>query len=192
MFDGLVVGAAAAFGIVLSLCQGVATAATGPEVKQVGPEVQQVGLIKRVEGVAMLTQGADYVEALSGMQLYDLDRIMVLDESSAELELAGGCTYEMQGARMVTLQAGDTCETVAARLAEDLEARSQLGREPVAAAPDDTAGLLLGPNAGLGILAGAALVGAGAALGNATDSDDRRSIPITGGSDRCPCPISPE
>jgi hypothetical protein len=101
------------FGAVAALAVTVAGAAI--VIESASPDTNTLGFVKQVEGSAILSQGAKYVDATSGMKLYDLDRVMVLEDSSAALELADGCVYEVQASQMLTVQAADTCETLAAR-----------------------------------------------------------------------------
>jgi hypothetical protein len=136
----------------------------------------------------MLSQGATYVDALSGMKLYDLDRIMVLEDSSAALQLADGCVYEVKASQMLTVQAGDTCETLAARANAQPDmtqvergATSQLAPASAAAAAAPAGGVALGAGlagttTGVVILGGLGSVGIVAALADGTGSDDRPQV----------------
>jgi hypothetical protein len=140
-----------------------------------------------------LSQGADYVDAASGMKLYDLDRIMVLEDSSAALELTDGCVYEMQASQMLTLQSGDTCETLAARASPQVDmtqiersATSQI-RPAAAAAAAPAEGFVLLGGSGTGTLLGMtpataavasiAAIGTVIALANGTGGDNRIETP---------------
>lgn len=162
---------------VLLACTVVAAESTS-EAKPVG--AKPIGMVKQVEGSAMLSQGADYVDAVSGMKFYDLDRVMVLEDSTAALELTDGCVYEVEASQMLTVKAGDTCETLAERanMAQlERDATSQLGRSTAAAAAPGSGGaFFVGADPGLGILAGLSGVGMIASLANGTGSDDRKPL----------------
>jgi len=103
----------ACFSAVAALAFAAAGAAIGME--NASPGGAPLGVVKLVEGSAMLSQGANYVDATTGMKLYGLDRIMVLEDSSVVLELADGCVYELQASQMLRVQATDSCATLAAR-----------------------------------------------------------------------------
>jgi hypothetical protein len=70
---------------------------------------ESVGEIKLVDGSALVSQGSQYVVASAGMQLHELDRIMVMEDSSAVLAFADGCEYRMAGSEMVTLTGQSVC-----------------------------------------------------------------------------------
>ena len=103
----------ACFSAVAALAFAAAGAAIGME--NASPGGAPIGVVKLVEGSAMMSQGANYVDATTGMKLYGLDRIMVLEDSSVVLELADGCVYELQASQMLRVQATDSCATLAAR-----------------------------------------------------------------------------
>lgn len=103
----------ACFSAVAALAFAAAGAAIGME--NASPGGAPIGVVKLVEGSAMMSQGANYVDATTGMKLYGLDRIMVLEDSSVVLELANGCVYELQASQMLRVQATDSCATLAAR-----------------------------------------------------------------------------
>jgi len=103
----------ACFSAVAALAFAAAGAAIGME--NASPGGAPLGVVKLVEGSAMMSQGANYVDATTGMKLYGLDRIMVLEDSSVVLELANGCVYELQASQMLRVQATDSCATLAAR-----------------------------------------------------------------------------
>ena len=143
----------------------------------------QVAVVKQVEGTAMVSQEADYVDASQGMKLLDLDRILVLEDSTATLQMADGCLHRIVGARMLTLQAGDTCDSLAADTGPgDLErtAQSQAAESsPTAAAPRRRAAAVpffagaenasfLGMSPDTAIFSGVAAAGMGVALSQGT------------------------
>ncbi|MGB5832578.1 MAG: hypothetical protein WBG92_11390 [Thiohalocapsa sp.] len=142
----------------------------------------------------MLSRGADYVDARGGMKLYDLDRIIVLEDSNAVLAMADDCIYRVKGAQMLSLQTGDTCDTVAARVdSATLErgATSQLGGGGGAAAGTSIGGV----STGTAILGAGAVAGGAWAVSNGNGSDDNRRATAQRqqlvGDDDTP-PLSPE
>ncbi|MCF7985239.1 MAG: hypothetical protein K9L70_12610 [Thiohalocapsa sp.] len=141
---------------------------------------QPVGEIKRVEGSAMISQGAQYVAAREGMQLHELDRILVLEDSSALLQFADGCTHNMSAQELLTVGPRSTCATPEPVGVQDIEpvgaqdiertAVSQLeaGAGGATFAGSTTAGLIP-----LGI---GAAGGFGWALSEGVGSDDRDPV----------------
>jgi hypothetical protein len=162
---------AAVAGIILSGGLGAASAAEPP-----------IGHIEKLQGSALISQGAQYVPAHAGMDLRKLDRIIVMDDSSATLSFADGCVYEMGEQDLVTLTGESACkpdpasdlltnatsgETGTAQTAEALEqaATGQLG------AGAGAAGGLAGGNIGLAVIGVAA---AGGVIYAATNDDPDR------------------
>jgi hypothetical protein len=125
---------------------------------------QPVGEIKRIEGSAMISQGAQYVTAREGMQLHELDRILVLEDSTALLHFADGCTHNMSEQELLTLGPQSTCVQPEPADAKAIE-RSAISQLEAGEDDDDRAGALMVGGAGAG--GAAAIGGGGAALGGA-------------------------
>jgi hypothetical protein len=68
-----------------------------------------IGEIKRIDGVAMVSHGEQFVTAQSGMKLQELDRLMVLEQSEAILEFQDGCRHVVQENEFLTIGSGSTC-----------------------------------------------------------------------------------
>jgi hypothetical protein len=81
----------------LTLGFGVATAAN------------PVGDIARINGVAIVSQGAQYVKAHEGMPLYPGNRFMVMDGGSAVVAFTDGCHHSVGDNEILTIGATSTC-----------------------------------------------------------------------------------
>ena len=90
---------------------GVATACAACLFSVGAQAADSVGEIRLVNGSALVSQGAQYVPASEGMQLHELDRIMVMEDSSAVLAFADGCEYTMASSEMITLTGQSVCST---------------------------------------------------------------------------------
>jgi hypothetical protein len=122
-----------------------------------------IGQIKLVQGSAMISQGAEYVAAREGMQLQELDRILVMEDSTATLAFNDGCEYTMADSEILTVGAESVCAAQAAAPSiEAIEkgATSQLG-------------YAAGGATGLYILGGLGAAGLIAAAADGLGSDDR-------------------
>jgi len=68
-----------------------------------------VGTILKVDGVALVTQDGQYVQAYPGLRLAEGDRVMTSEPGRVTLDFGGGCTHTMGELEMVTVGAGDFC-----------------------------------------------------------------------------------
>ena len=68
-----------------------------------------VGTVNQVDGVALVTQDGQYVQAYPGLRLTEGDRIMTSELGRVTLDFGGGCTHTMGELEMVTVGAGDFC-----------------------------------------------------------------------------------
>lgn len=68
-----------------------------------------VGTVKQVDGVALVTQDGQYVQAYPGLRLTEGDRIMTSELGRVTLDFGGGCMHTMGELEMVTVGAGDFC-----------------------------------------------------------------------------------
>jgi hypothetical protein len=75
----------------------------------VASAAEPVGAFARINGVAMVSQGARYVKAHEGMPLYDGDRLLVMDGGSAIIKFADGCRYTVHDNEILTIGATSTC-----------------------------------------------------------------------------------
>ena len=67
------------------------------------------GTLARITGVAVVSQGAQYVKGHEGMQLKEGDRLMVMDGGSAILSFTDGCQYSLADNEVLTIGATSTC-----------------------------------------------------------------------------------
>jgi hypothetical protein len=84
-------------GVLLTLGLGVATAA------------EPIGQIDRLQGSALVSQGAQYVPAREGMTLRELDRVLIMEDSNATLAFNDGCVYETGEQTLLTLGPESLC-----------------------------------------------------------------------------------
>ena len=66
--------------------------------------------IKSIEGDAMVTQGERFITAREGMELQQLDRIVVLEQGGAMIEFQDGCQYRMQELEVLTVGSMSACK----------------------------------------------------------------------------------
>jgi len=90
-----VVRAIAAAGLTLGL--GTASAA------------EPIGSFARIDGVAVVSKGAQYVKAHEGMPLKEGDRLMVMEGGKAIIAFADGCQYTLADNEILTIGAVSTC-----------------------------------------------------------------------------------
>ena len=141
---------------------------------------ESVGTLSRIEGFALVSQGAQYVPAREGMALKEGDRLMVMDGGNAIVSFADGCQYTLTDDEVLTVGATSTCasDTVPSHkiapysavpqnpstTADSIRfARAQLGGETLQGIPDWAypAGFL----ATLGITVAALPTGSGSSSG---------------------------
>ena len=70
---------------------------------------EPVGSFARIEGVAVVSKGAQYVKAQEGMPLNEGDRLMVMEGGKAVLSFKDGCSYEVADNEILTIGATSTC-----------------------------------------------------------------------------------
>jgi hypothetical protein len=75
----------------------------------VASAAQPVGAFARINGIAMVSQGARYVKAHEGTPLYDGDRLLVMDGGSAIIKFTDGCRYTVHDNEILTIGAASTC-----------------------------------------------------------------------------------
>lgn len=68
-----------------------------------------VGTVTQVDGVALVTQDGQYVQAYPGLRVTAGDRIMTSEIGRVTLEFGPGCAHTMGELEMVTVGAGDFC-----------------------------------------------------------------------------------
>jgi hypothetical protein len=86
--------------IVLSLGLGTAAHSSEP-----------LGQISSIQGSALISQGAQYVPAREGMSLRELDRVVIMEDSSAVLAFADGCEYTMGEMDLLTVSSTSACQS---------------------------------------------------------------------------------
>ena len=158
---------AAAAGVAMTLALGSVASAS---------QKQQIGQIEQVDGVAMISQGAEYRAAKAGMPLREMDTILIMEGGSAELVFDDGCKHTMEGPQMLSIGAESVCaapsdivaNAAASSAAEmtqvEMQSTGQLGQE----SDDDQTSLLVW-------LGGVAVVG-GVAYAS-MDNDDDNNLP---------------
>jgi hypothetical protein len=85
-------------------CLGLAVAA----------DQSPVAKLVRLDGTAVISQGARYVPAHEGMSLTEGDRLMVLEGGSAILAFTDGCQYELGQMNMLAVHGISTCAAAGA------------------------------------------------------------------------------
>ena len=146
---------------------GLAAACAAALLSMGAASADSIGQIKLVEGSAMISQGAQYVPAREGMQLQELDRILVMEDSSATLTFNDGCEYTMADSEVLTVGAESVCATQAA--APSIEAIEKGATSQLGYAAGGATGLYI-----LGGLGAAGLIWAG------TDQDgSSKRLPLS-------------
>jgi len=90
--------ASAAAGVALALGIGVAPV-----------YADSLGEVIGLQGDVLVSSGDSFLPAQIGMQLADQDRVFVLEDSSATLEMAQGCTLDLSSNDAVTLAEESVC-----------------------------------------------------------------------------------
>jgi hypothetical protein len=70
---------------------------------------EPIGSFARIEGVAVVSKGAQYVKAHEGMPLKEGDRLMVMEGGRAILAFNDGCQYQVADNEVLTIGATSTC-----------------------------------------------------------------------------------
>ena len=187
----------------------VAALAAGPSAFAGQQEARPAAaVIASVEGSALVATSTDIVPALAGMPLEPLNRIFVLEDSSAVVTFSDGCEQQLVENDIVTITSGSGCDAAqiersATSLATPTGTQSSFAA--AAAAPGSPGALLL---LGGGAAGGATALGIGTAelltiagLGGAfaiiaaDDSSNNNQQPPSGAQPSPlppPTPISPE
>lgn len=117
----------------------------------------------RISGGAMVSKGAQYVDAFAGMRAENGERVMALSRSSVDLQYDDGCRYVLEENELLTIEDDSPCCLAGMLLQE----------KAAAVAAGDGSGLAIIPPAA------AALIGVvGATLDTGGDGD-RRPPPIS-------------
>jgi hypothetical protein len=126
-----------------------------------------VATVTQIQGVALVNQGTEYVNAKSGMPLYEGDRVMAMEGGSAELTFADGCKLNVPDNQVVSVGTQSSCATGTV---------SQRAVGPyLAAAPAVAGGAAAAGMAAAGVLAAAVIVGAAGSDG----SSERAAIAVS-------------
>jgi hypothetical protein len=145
--------------IVAMTVGGMLTVAAGQAVAS-----ETVGEIKRLEGSALISQGERFVAAREGMPLHELDRLMVLEDSTALVAFSDGCERQMTEKELLVVAGADMCAKKPANY-EGVERTAQ-------SALETTTG------AGAGALIFGVVALAGVALGVSTDEQRREPFSV--------------
>jgi len=159
---------AAAAGVAMTLALGGVASANQQE---------QIGQIEQVDGVAMISQGAEYRAAKAGMPLREMDTILIMEGGSAELVFDDGCKHTMEGPQMLSIGAESVCaapsdivaSAATASAAEmtqiEMQSTGQLGED----SDDDQTSLWIWAG-------GAAAIGGVVWIATNDDDNDRRRV----------------
>lgn len=174
----------------LGLCVGAGQSAAA----------EKIGEIKRIEGAVMITQGEHFVSAQEGMKLQELDRLMALEDSSALLEFADGCRYQMTETELLTVGSESVCvaspdaiQQVQGDGADTMAARTSAVEQSATSLLEAGAGAgggVVAAAAGLAVIGGVAIVSSSA--GNDSGSSPIVPVDDNGNSGDIGDPISPE
>jgi hypothetical protein len=94
---------------------------------------ESVGTLSRLDGDAVVSQGAQYVKAREGMKLNEGDRFMVMEGGSAVISFADGCEYKLADSELLTLGPTSTCAANAVG-SYKIDPYSSVSQDPGAAA----------------------------------------------------------
>jgi hypothetical protein len=122
---------------------------------------EPVATVTHIDGIALVSQGSDYVTATAGMSLREGDRLMAMEGGSATITYKDGCVHNLADNTIATVGSVESCATGAL-------ASSQVGPYVAQAVPAATMGLVV-----------AGVVGAiviGGAIGD-SDNDTRIQLP---------------
>ena len=157
----------------------------------VASAAEPAATLSRIDGVAVVSQGAEYNKGHEGMKLSEGDRLLVLDGGKAVISFADGCQYTLADTEVLTLGASSTCASNAAgvykidpysTVATDATVAGQSFNlaalePPVPPAVPPVMGAAGTPTWGW-LLAGAVIIGGAVAIANDDDDDDRRIVPV--------------
>ena len=122
---------------------------------------EPVATITQIDGIALVSQGSDYVTATAGMSLREGDRLMAMEGGSATITYKDGCVHNLADNTIATVGSVESCATGAL-------ASSQVGPYVAAAAPAATVGAAIAGVVGVIVIAGA--------IGD-NDNDTRIQLP---------------
>lgn len=141
---------------------------------------ESVGSLARIEGSAVVSQGAQYVKAHEGMPLNTGDRLMVMDGGKAILSFKDGCQYTLGDNEVLTIGTTSACAAQGAgsykvdpRTAVS-SGKDSLALQPAAMGAVTTAGSTLLPTGAA--VAGFAGIGLVTAAGLDTGSDNAGAV----------------
>jgi hypothetical protein len=118
-----------------------------------------VATVAQIRGIALVSQGSDYVNAKPGMALSEGDRVMAMEGGSVDLSFADGCKLNVPDNQVLTVGNASSCS------AGTLSQRA-VGPYIAAAPAAGAAGAGLGAGAaGAGAAAGIGTLGMGATAG---------------------------
>ncbi len=148
---------------------------------------EPVGSFARIEGSAVVSQGAQYVKAYEGMPLNAGDRLMVMDGGKAILSFKDGCQYTLGDNELLTIGATSACASRGAG-SYKVDPRSAVSqgaaKTPVTLQPAAVGGGVGGALGGMGTAGGAVVAGAvgvvavaGATASTGSDSNDNKAQP---------------
>ena len=116
---------------------------------------EPIGTLSRIDGVAVVSQGAQYIKGSEGMKLKEGDRLMVLEGGNAIIAFADGCQYTLGDNEVLTIGAVSACATP----------KSAVSQSPNAAANLKPAAVQAGAAGGAAGAGGAAAAGGAAVAG---------------------------
>jgi hypothetical protein len=138
---------------------------------------ESAGTLSQTDGLAVVSKGAEYVEAQQGMKLNEGDRIMVMEGGSAVISFADGCQYTLSDNELLTIGATSTCASAAAG-SYKIDPYSAVSQDSsTAAAGYQQAGAGGAAAGGASVVVPAVVVGIGViALASDTGSDKRNPV----------------
>lgn len=143
-----------------------------------------IGTVSQVTGVAVVSEGAQYVKAHEGLQLQEGDRIMVLEGGSAVISFTDGCQYKLADNEVLTIGLKSTCASDAAG-SYKIEPYSAVSQNPNAAASSMQPAAIggtsaYGANLGWVPVAAGGVVLIGAVASSNSGSGGSTFVPVTG------------
>lgn len=70
---------------------------------------EPVATITQIDGIALVSQGSDYVTATSGMSLREGDRLMAMEGGNATITYANGCVHSLADNTITTIGSAESC-----------------------------------------------------------------------------------
>lgn len=145
------------FAVALSLCAGGGQAFAA----------EPLARIKALTGDALVSKGEHFVTASQGMDLQQLDRVVVLEQGKATIEFEDGCQYPMKENELLTVGSQSTCKAKQADSA-DYAAVQQTATSQIRAGTPAGAAILNTGNSGAVYGPGGTGVGGAGASGGGT------------------------